>query len=115
MKVTVKGTITAVLERKSGTSATGKDWASQDFVMKEADSNDSIKFNVFGIENLANYNLKVNDDIEATVVVSSREYQGKFYTDIRAISCTKIPAANTATIGNSVIPETNPNIGEMPF
>lgn len=115
MKVTVKGTIIAALERKSGTSAAGKDWASQDFVMKEADSNDSIKFNVFGIENLANYDLKVNDDIEATVVVSSREYQGKFYTDIRAISCNKISSADPATIGNSTTPEANSNIGEMPF
>lgn len=115
MKVTVKGTITNVLERRGGVSNAGKEWASQDFVMKEADSNDSIKFNVFGIENLANYDLKVNDYIEATVVVSSREYQGKFYTDIRAISCTKIRTDNTATIGNSVIPDTNPNIGDMPF
>lgn len=115
MKVTVKGTITNVLERRGGVSNAGKDWASQDFIMKEADSNDFIKFNVFGIENLANYDLKVNDDIEATVVVSSREYQGKFYTDIRAISCTKISSADPATIGNSVIPDTNPNISDMPF
>lgn len=115
MKVTVKGTITNVLERRSGVSNAGKEWASQDFVIKEANSDDLIKFNVFGAENLANYDLKVNSEIEVTVVVSSREYQGKFYTDIRAISCTKISPANTATIGNSVIPEVNPNIGEMPF
>lgn len=115
MKTTVKGTIIAALERRSGVSSMGKEWASQDFVMQEAGSEDKIKFNVFGADNLANYNLKVNDEVEATVVVNSREYQGKFYTDIRAISCTKISADNTATIGNSVIPETNPNIGEMPF
>jgi hypothetical protein len=115
MKVTVKGTIIAVLERRGGTSSAGREWASQDFVLKEANSDDVIKFNVFGVENLANYDIKMNDEVEVTVVVNSREYQGKYYTDIRAIACTKTASASTATIGGSVIPAENPHVGEMPF
>lgn len=119
MKVTVKGTVVSALERRSGVSSAGKEWASQDFVIQEAGSEDKMKFNVFGADNLANYNLKAGSEIEATIVVTAREYQGKWYLDARAISCTNLTptgvGAPSATIGNSVIPEVNPHLDEMPF
>ena len=117
MKTTVKGTIIATLERRSGVSSMGKEWASQDFVMQEAGSDDKIKFNVFGADNLANYNLKVNDEVEATIVVTAREYQGKWFIDARAIHCQVLSAsgASAAAPATSVIPDVNPNIGDMPF
>lgn len=114
MKVTVKGKVVAALERRSGVSAAGKEWASQDFVIEEANSDDKIKFNVFGADNLANYGLKVGDDVEATIVVTAREYQGKWFMDARAISATP-STANAAAPATSVIPDVNPNIGDMPF
>ena len=113
MKATVKGTVVATLERRSGVSNAGKEWASQDFVIQEANSDDKIKFNVFGADNLANYNMKVGDVVEATIVVTAREYQGKWFVDARAISVTN-SQANTAP-ASSAIPEVNPHIGEMPF
>lgn len=117
MKTTVKGTIIATLERRSGVSGMGKEWASQDFVMQEAGSEDKIKFNVFGADNLANYNLKVNDEVEATIVVTAREYQGKWFIDARAIHCQVLSTsgASAAAPATSVIPDVNPNIGDMPF
>lgn len=117
MKVTVKGTVVSALERRSGVSSAGKEWASQDFVIQEAGSEDKIKFNVFGADNLANYNLKVNDEIEATIVVTAREYQGKWFIDARAIHCQVLSASgvSTAAPATSVIPDANPNIGDMPF
>lgn len=114
MKTTVKGTIIATLERRSGVSSMGKEWASQDFVMQEAGSEDKIKFNVFGADNLANYGLKVGDDVEATIVVTAREYQGKWFMDARAINVTTA-TANASTPVSSVIPDENPHINEMPF
>lgn len=117
MKTTVKGTIIATLERRGGVSSMGKEWASQDFVMQEAGSEDKIKFNVFGADNLANYNLKVNDEVEATIVVTAREYQGKWFIDARAIHCQVLSTsgASTTAPATSVIPDENPNIGDMPF
>lgn len=117
MKVTVTGKVVAALERRSGVSSAGKEWASQDFVIEEANSDDKIKFNVFGADNLANYNLKVNDEVEATIVVTAREYQGKWFIDARAIHCQVLSPANASTTApaTSVIPDVNPNIGDMPF
>lgn len=114
MKTTVKGTIIAALERRSGVSGMGKEWASQDFVMQEAGSEDKIKFNVFGADNLANYNLKVNDEVETTIVVTAREYQGKWFIDARAIHC-QVANSNAVAPATSVTPDANPTLSDMPF
>lgn len=116
MKVTVKGTVVAALERRSGVSNAGKEWASQDFVIEEAGSDDKIKFNVFGADNLANYNLKIGDAVEATIVVTAREYQGKWFMDARSISVATPSGVNTATPAQpSAVPASDINPSDMPF
>lgn len=115
MKVTVKGSIVVALVRKGGVSSAGKEWASQDFVLAEAGSGELLKFNVFGADNLANYDLKVNDEVEVTLSIVSREYQGKYYTDARAVSCTKMSSTVSVAAEQSAPEINNTPIDEVPF
>lgn len=87
MRVTVNGKIVAVLEKKSGISKAGNEWSNQDFVIQPDGDEDVIAFNVFGEENIANYNLRVGSVVSVTLAIRSREYNGKYYPEIRAIQC----------------------------
>lgn len=97
MKVTVNGKITAVLPKRAGVSKAGKDWATQDYVLLPDGDEDVICFNVFGEESIANYNLQVGSQVSVTLIVKSREYNGKYYPEIKAIQCYTQSTGNTPT------------------
>lgn len=97
MRVTVNGKIVAVLEKRSGISKAGNEWSNQDYVIQPDGDEDVIAFNVFGEENIANYNLRVGSVVSVTLAIRSREYNGKYYPEIRAIQCyAQAGAVNTA-------------------
>ena len=77
----IKGKITHVLETVTGTSAKG-DWTKQGFVLieTEGDYPKSIAFDAFN----KGFNLKVGDLVDVSINIESREYNGKWYTNIGA-------------------------------
>lgn len=84
MKVT--GTIEAKLPVAKGTSANGE-WAKQEFVIKYKSGNydNRVVLNVWGIDkvnDLARY--KVGETVEVDFDINAREYNGKWYNDLRA-------------------------------
>ena len=100
MTFNVTGTIVKVLDKKSGTSQAGKEWASQDFVLQEKGSENVLFFNVFGEENITSYNLEVGDEVSVILEVRSREWNGKYFTELRGRQCfhtTKKPATSVQT------------------
>ena len=97
MRVTVNGKIVAVLEKKSGISKAGNEWCNQDYVIQPDGDEDVIAFNVFGEENIANYNLRVGSVVSVALAIRSREYNGKYYPEVRAIQCYSQSGANTAS------------------
>ena len=84
MKTT--GKIIKMLEVESGKSPKGE-WKKQTFVIDTGEEyNNIIAFDVFGaekVENLTKYN-KVGDDVNVQFNISTREHQGKFYTNLQA-------------------------------
>lgn len=48
-----------------------------------------VAFNVFGNDNIAKYNLHVGDEATVHYGINAREYQGKWYNDVRAYKVTK--------------------------
>lgn len=104
MTFNATGKIVKAFEKKSGVSQAGKEWASQDFLLQEKDSENVLFFNVFGEENLSNYNLEEGTDVSIIFDVRSREWNGRYYTELRCRQCyvqsralnTK-PVAQTAT------------------
>lgn len=87
MTFNVTGTIVKVFDKKSGTSQAGKEWASQDFLIQEQNSENTLFFNVFGEENITNYNLNEGDAVSVILDVRSREWNGRYYTELRCKQC----------------------------
>lgn len=84
----LKGTITAIAEVQEGTAkSSGKTWKKSGFVVEtKGEYPKSVYFTVFGeekVNNLLKFN-KVGQDVDVSFNVESREYNGKYYTDLQA-------------------------------
>ncbi len=86
MALELEGRITRKLDIQSGESARGP-WSKQEFVVEYQEGNfpTQVCMNVWGedkIKDLAKY--QVGDKVKIAFNLSSREYNGRWYSDIRA-------------------------------
>lgn len=89
MNCEIKGRITAVLDVKNGTS-NGKDWEVREYIITEQTQfGKSMKFSMFSSDGPITEPLRLNDDVTVHFNVSAREYQGKWYNDVRAWKITR--------------------------
>lgn len=79
MIVKVKGTISAVGQKKSGVSQSGNQWASQDFVVKDEREN-IVCMNVFGEDHIKKF--AVGQNIEVDAILSAREWNGRYFNSL---------------------------------
>lgn len=82
----IEGKLIQKLGVQSGKSARG-DWAKQEFVIEYQDGNFPTKacFSVWGADKVKDMErYQVGDSVKVSFNVSSREYNGKWYTDLRA-------------------------------
>lgn len=82
----IEGRIVRLLPVQRGTSQRGE-WSKQEFIVEYQDGNfpTSVVFNVWGadkVQDLQNY--QVGDTVKVSFRPSSREYSGRYYTDLRA-------------------------------
>ncbi len=83
----ITGRIIEVLEARGGTSArTGQPWKMQEFVLETINEQfpRRICFNVFGEDKLAMMNIQKDEVMTVYFDINAREYQGRWYNDIRA-------------------------------
>ena len=82
----INGRIIAVMPIKTGTSQKdGKPWASQDYVIETVEQYPKrMVFNLFGEDKITQYNLKVGDEVTVYFDINAREYNGRWYNEIRA-------------------------------
>ena len=120
--VEIKGKIIEILPEKSGQSANGE-WRKQEYVL-ETGSNypKKICFMAWG-NKIVEFNLKQGETVEVSVDLESREYNGRWYTDVKAWKVSKdgMDAHNAHTNGNQDLNQTengtNLSIGDddIPF
>lgn len=80
------GKIIAVLEARGGVSSrTGNPWKTQDYVIEETMGQfpKRMAFNVFGEENINRFNIQVGQELTVSFDINAREYNGRWYNDIR--------------------------------
>ena len=84
----IRGKIIEILPEKSGQSANGE-WRKQEYVL-ETESNypKKICFMAWG-DKIGEFNLKQGDSVEVSVDLESREYNGRWYTDVKAWKVSK--------------------------
>ena len=99
MALEVEGKLTQLLERRSGVSANGTNWTSQDFLIEiPGQYPQTVVFNVYGDRiQLDQYQIGENDKVSFDL--GGREYQGKWYNTLNAWKMERVGAAATQPAG----------------
>jgi len=85
----INGTITQILPEVGGTGKTGNPWRKQDYILETKDQYPKkICFNAWG-EKIDQFALQAGDDVTVSFDVESREYNGKWFTEVKAWSVRK--------------------------
>lgn len=113
----IKGKITHVLPLQSGTSKTGNEWKKQEFVLQTADQYPkSICFFLWG-DKIDQYAINVDEEVIVSFDVESREYNGRWYTNVQAWKIDKVAAGEGAPlppVGNTFDMGSAPS-DDLPF
>jgi hypothetical protein len=91
----ISGKIIAVLPMASGQGKNGM-WRSQDYVLETTDQYPKkVCFNLFN-DKIDQFPMAIDDVVNVSFDVESREYNGRWYTNIRAWKVDKNGAAQVA-------------------
>ena len=107
MNLSIKGKLKQKLDIEEGTSKAGNEWKSQSFILNtESQYNPDICFKLFGKDKLDLINnLNEGDEINVFFNLSSREWNGKWFTSADAWKIEKIDDEfNQENIDDSDIP-----------
>ena len=79
------GKIIAVLQERGGVSKAGNEWKIQEYVLETMEQYPrKMMFNVFGADRIAQFNIQMGETLTVSFDIDSREYNGRWYTDVRA-------------------------------
>ena len=79
----ISGKIIELLLERSGQSANGE-WRKQEFILEtEANYPKKICFMVWG-DKIDEFKIQQGENLEVSIDVESREYNGRWYTDVKA-------------------------------
>lgn len=80
----ISGIVLNILPLQTGTSKAGNQWQKQDFILETGGQYPrKVCICLFG-DNVAKFPLQVGQSVTASVDIESREFNGRWYTDIRA-------------------------------
>ena len=81
----ITGKIIAVRPERGGVSKTGNEWKMQEYVLETHEQfPKKLCFNVFGADKIAQFNIQAGDELTVSFDINAREYNGRWYNDIRA-------------------------------
>jgi len=94
------GRIIAVMEPRSGVSArSGNPWMTQEYVIEiPGQYPRRCLFNIFGEDRIKQFNIQNGEDLTIQFDIDAREYNGRWFNDIRAYNVIRgqvPPVANT--------------------
>ena len=107
-----KGRIYKVLETTSGTSRDNKEWKKQEFIFEffEHDTDrysDKVVLSVMN-ERIEQYDLHEQDEVVIGFGHNVREYQGRYYNELRVYKLEKVKTAE-ATEGTNATQQNIPD------
>lgn len=80
----ISGIVLNILPLQSGTSKAGNQWQKQDFILETGGQYPrKVCICLFG-DNVDKFPLQVGQSVTASVDIESREFNARWYTDIRA-------------------------------
>ena len=111
----IKGKCVAILPLQSGTGKNGE-WKSQDFVIETGDQYPKqVCVNAFGDK--IQYIPEIGQEVNVSFDIESREYNGRWYTTVKAWKIEKVGAGQTPSSNDVTSPVTDtPATGsDLPF
>lgn len=113
----IQGNIVKVFEPRSGTSSSGKQWSSLDFVVEVPGQYPRrIALNIFGEERIKTLAPKVGEvNVVVDFDIDAHEYNGRFYNEIKAWNITRTVQQNAASVTTALQGAANPMNPQNPF
>ena len=104
----ITGKIIAVLPEQGGTSKSGNEWKKQEYVLEMNDQSQYPKkvcFQIFGADRIAQAAIQPGETLTVSIDIDSREYQGRWFTNINAWKVERPMAAAPQSAPGAMTPE----------
>lgn len=124
----VTGKVIAVLPEQGGVSKAGNEWKKQEYVIETQEQYPKkVCFQIFGADRIAQSAIQPGEIITVFFDIDSREYQGRWYTNISAwkverpspesLAASNVTPDNFAPSGAPVAPDFGPAnpVDDLPF
>lgn len=115
----ITGKVIAIMEARSGVSSrTGNNWMSQEYVIEiPGQYPRKMLFNIFGEDRIKQFNIQTGEEITVQFDIDAREYNGRWYNDIRAYNIIRGQVAATVPAATPFPPQqaAAPNAATSPF
>ena len=102
------GRVIAVLPARSGVSnRTGNAWMTQEYVIEvPGQFPRKMMFNIFGEDRIKQFNIQLNEDITVQFDIDAREFNGRWYNDVRAYNIIRgqVPSVAAAPVDAAPFP-----------
>ena len=94
----ITGKIIYVLPERGGTSkTTGNEWKVQEYVIETHEQYPrKCVFNVFGADRISQFNIQVGEELTVSFDIDAREWNGRWFNDIRAWKVERVSEAGAA-------------------
>ena len=102
----VIGKLIKKIERETGVSKTGKTWEKQSILVEQTgtDYNKEVVISFFGDKIKSIRDVKEGSNINVSVNLSSREFNGKYYHNIDGWFCAELGAETVGKINEEDLP-----------
>lgn len=95
----INGKIVQLLAKQTGQGKTGSNWEKQEYILEtEGQYPKKVCFNLWG-DRIGKFNLQVGDEVTVSYDLESREFNGRWYTDVRAWNVAKKSSQGAAPAG----------------
>ena len=108
------GKIIAVMQAKSGVSTkTGNNWMTQEYVIEVPGQYPKrCAFSVFGEDRIKQFNLQSGDDVTIQFDIDAREFNGRWYNDVRVYNVIRGQVQQAVVTNTSVASSSFPSPDE---
>ena len=98
----IKGNVYQISEVQKGTSKAGKEWKRQNLVIDTGDEyNPHLSISFLGEKCSLLNNLKINDEVNVHINLSSKEWSGKWFTNVNGWKIDLVGVVESNEIDNA--------------
>jgi hypothetical protein len=99
------GKLVKKLERETGVSKAGKTWEKQSILVEQnAEYNKEVAISFFGDKIKSLRDIEVGSDVNVSINLSSREYNGKYFHNIDGWFIAKVGQETVAPVNEEDLP-----------